>query len=61
MLYITTTKLSEKLKCDKKLLFNNFNEWGWIERRENRWILTELGREKGGQTRSAPEIGEFVV
>ncbi|HWA34668.1 MAG TPA: hypothetical protein VG737_11085, partial [Cyclobacteriaceae bacterium] len=27
----------------------------------DRWVLTELGRSKGGQVRSTPETGEFVV
>ena len=61
MIYLTTTKLAEKLEIDSKQLFAQLNEWGWIERRDKRWVLTDLGRDKGGQTRSAPEIGEFVV
>ena len=61
MIYLTTTKLAEKLRIDSKQLFTQLNEWGWIERKDKRWVLTDLGIEKGGQTRSAPEIGEFVV
>ncbi len=61
MIFLTTTKLAEKLGEDSKQLFSQLNEWGWIERIDKRWVLTDLGREKGGQTRSAPEIGEFVV
>lgn len=61
MIYITTTKLSEKLSIDKRQLFTKFNEWGWIERKNDKWVLTDLGRGKGGQVRSAPETGEFVV
>ena len=61
MIYLTTTKLAEKLGLESKQLFTQLNEWGWIERFEKRWVLTDLGREKGGQIRSAPEIGEFVV
>ena len=61
MTYLTTTKLAERLNIDSKQLFTQLNEWGWIERKNNRWILTDLGKSNGGQTRSAPEIGEFVV
>ncbi len=61
MTYLTTTKLSEKLGVDSKRLFDQLNKWGWIEKKDKRWVLTDLGKEKGGQTRSAPEIGEFVV
>lgn len=61
MIYLTTTKLAEKLRIDSKQLFTQLNEWGWIERKDKRWVLTDLGREKGGQIRTAPEIGEFVV
>ena len=61
MIYLTTTKLGEKLRIDSKQLFTQLNEWGWIERKDKRWVLTDLGREKGGQIRTAQEIGEFVV
>lgn len=61
MVYFTTTKLAEKLRIDSKQLFTQLNEYGWIERKDKRWVLTDLGREKGGQIRTAPEIGEFVV
>jgi hypothetical protein len=61
MIYLTTTKLAEKISADSKQLFSQLNELGWIERKEKRWVLTETGKAKGGQTRSTPETGEFVV
>lgn len=61
MIFLTTTKLAEKLELDSKKLFTQLNERGWIERKDKKWILTTLGIEKGGQTRSTPETGEFIV
>lgn len=61
MLHITTTKLADKFGLESKHLFNQLNELGWIERKDNRWVLTELGKTKGGQIRSTTETGEFVV
>jgi hypothetical protein len=62
MNYITTTKLAQKLRMDTKILFAELNEKGWIKRNENnKWILTELGSSNGGQLRSYPDIGEFIV
>jgi hypothetical protein len=59
--YVTTTKLAVKHGIDRRGLFARFNEWGWIERVNERWVLTELGSNHGGQVRSTPETGEFVV
>lgn len=61
MIYLTTTKLAERIGADSKQLFSQLNELGWIERKDKRWVLTETGKAKGGQTRSTPETGEFVV
>lgn len=61
MIYLTTTKLAERIGADSKHLFSQLNELGWIERKDKRWVLTETGKAKGGQTRSTLETGEFVV
>ena len=61
MVYLTTTKLAVRLNLDRKNLFAKLNEWGWLEREKDRWVLTDLGRKHGGQIRSTPDIGEFVV
>ncbi|MCB0493094.1 MAG: hypothetical protein KDC93_11840 [Cyclobacteriaceae bacterium] len=62
MIFLTTTRLSDKIGINSRQLFSQLNESGWIERNEdNRWVLTEKGKAMGGQTRSTPETGEFVV
>lgn len=34
---------------------------GWIERKGDKWALTELGKQKGGQTRTNSNYGEYIV
>ena len=59
--YLSTTALSNILDIKSKELFEKLNSLGWIERKNDKWILTSLGKEKGGQTRKNPKYGEFIV
>jgi len=34
---------------------------GWIERKNDKWTLTDLGKQKGGQTRTSQKFGEYIV
>lgn len=42
-------------------LFDTFKSLGWIERKSDKWILTDQGRKKGGQTRTSANYGEYIV
>jgi hypothetical protein len=42
-------------------LFDKLKTLGWIERSKDKWVLTEIGKNKGGQTRSNPKYGEYIV
>lgn len=61
MEYISTSALANELEIKSKDLFDKFKELGWIERQNDKWVLTDLGKKKGGQTRTNPKYGEFVV
>lgn len=61
MEYISTSALANELDIKSSELFEKLKMLGWIERKNDKWILTELGKQKGGQTRSSPKFGEFVV
>jgi hypothetical protein len=34
---------------------------GWIIRKNDKWILTDIGKQRGGQTRTNPKFGEYIV
>lgn len=61
MRFVTTTKLAEKANVDRSALFNRLNQLGWIERVDNRWSLTNIGKQQGGESRTSPTKGTFVV
>lgn len=61
MEYISTSTLAIELDIKSADLFDKLKTLGWIERKNDKWVLTELGKQKGGQTRNNPKFGEFVV
>lgn len=61
MEYISTSALANELDLKSSDLFDKLKSLGWIERKNDKWILTDLGKQKGGQTRTNPKFGEFVV
>ncbi|MEO9257296.1 MAG: hypothetical protein ABI207_02875, partial [Crocinitomicaceae bacterium] len=61
MEYISTSALANELDIKKGDLFDKLKTLGWIERKNDKWILTDLGKQKGGQTRNNPNYGEYVV
>jgi len=61
MAYISTSTLASDLDIKSSDLFDHLKTLGWIERKNDKWTLTNLGKQKGGQTRSNPKFGEFIV
>jgi hypothetical protein len=61
MEYISTSALANELDIKSSDLFDKLKSFGWIERINDKWVLTELGKQKGGQTRNSPKYGDFVV
>lgn len=61
MEYVSTTSLANELDLSANELFAKLKALGWIDKRNDKWVLTELGKQKGGQTRSNPKFGEYVV
>jgi hypothetical protein len=61
MEYISTTSLSNELDIPTNELFNKLKSLGWIDRKNDKWVLTDLGKQKGGQTRTNPKFGEYIV
>ena len=61
MEYISTTSLSNELDIPANELFSKLKNLAWIDRKNDKWVLTELGKQKGGQTRTNPKFGEYIV
>jgi hypothetical protein len=61
MEYISTSTLANELDIKSGDLFDKLKTLGWIDRKNDKWILTDLGKQKGGQTRNNPKYGEYIV
>jgi hypothetical protein len=61
MEFLSTTSLANELDMSSNELFSKLKSNGWIDNRNGKWMLTDLGKQKGGQTRSNPKFGEYVV
>jgi hypothetical protein len=61
MEFLSTTALANELDIKPSELFDKLKSLGWIERKGDKWALTETGKQKGGQTRMNPNYGEYIV
>lgn len=61
MEYISTSALATELDMKSSDLFAKLKSLGWIDRLNDKWVLTDLGKQKGGQTRTNPKYGEYIV
>lgn len=61
MEYISTSALANELDLKSTDLFDKLKTLGWIEKKNDKWVLTDLGKQKGGQTRTSSKFGEYVV
>ncbi|WP_413282576.1 glycerol kinase [Vibrio sp. MA40-2] len=58
---ISTTNLAKQNDEDLKALFSKLNQYGYIVRHDNKWLLTDLGREFGGEYVTHNKYGQFIV
>ena len=61
MEYVSTSALANELDLKPAELFEKLKTLGWIEKKNDKWILTDFGRKKGGKSRNSPNYGEYVV
>lgn len=61
MEYLSTTSLAKEMDIPSNELFAKLKGLGLIDRQGDKWVLTDAGRHKGGQTRTNPKFGEFIV
>ncbi|MCI5195785.1 MAG: glycerol kinase [Candidatus Electrothrix sp. AW5] len=58
---ISTTQLAKKQEMAPKELFSLLSDQGLIERKDNKWILTGKGEERGGDYKESAQYGKYIV
>jgi ribosomal protein S19E (S16A) len=58
---ISTTALSKILSIPTKELFTELSNLGYITKKDNNWVLTEAGKEKGGEYKESKQYGTYIV
>lgn len=59
--FISTSRLSNALGLDSKLLFQWLHEQKWISREGEKWLLTAQGEYHGGKYQHSDKYGDYVV
>ena len=58
--YISTSSLANELEMKPADMFDKLKTLGWIERKNEKWILTELGKQKGGKISMFKKDGKEI-
>ena len=61
MEYISTSSLASEMDIEASELFTTLKGLGWIERKNDKWCITDLGKKQGGKMQSDSRFGEYVV
>ncbi|MDR7315539.1 glycerol kinase [Brevibacillus nitrificans] len=59
--HVSTTAVSKLIDIPTSELFSFLVKLGWIERKEESWVLTEKGIAKGGQIKSDKLRGSWIA
>lgn len=58
---LSTSALARKLGLPVQQLFATFNDYGWILRRGEAWVLTNKGEYEGGSYQDSRRYGRYIV
>jgi hypothetical protein len=58
--FFSTTALSKEVGLSNKDLLNKFEKLNWIERKDNDWVLTPQGKNKGALIKKG-QYGEYIA
>lgn len=58
--YFSATALSKEIGITSKELNLQFEKLKWIEKKNDEWILTNIGKSKGGQMRKG-QYGDYIA
>jgi hypothetical protein len=58
---LSTTALAKKLDIPVQQLFATLKDYGWINRSNERWVLTAKGEFEGGTYHKSQRYGSYIV
>lgn len=58
--YFSATALSKEIGITSKDLTSQFEKLKWIEKQNEEWVLTSLGKSKGGQMKKG-QYGDYIA
>lgn len=58
---LSTTALARKLDIPAQQLFATLRDYGWIQRTETSWVLTQKGEYEGGSYQTSKRYGSYIV
>jgi phosphatidylserine/phosphatidylglycerophosphate/cardiolipin synthase-like enzyme len=58
--YLSATALSKELGISAKDLQHQFEKLKWIEKKNDEWVLTSVGKSKGAQVKKG-QYGEYIA
>lgn len=58
--YLSATALSKELGISSKELTSKFEKIKWIEKKNDEWVLTNLGRSKGAEMKKG-QYGDYIA
>ena len=61
MNYISTSALATKLEITPSALFEILSNLGYINRKDDKWDLTQIGINAGGQIKESSKFGIYIV
>ena len=58
---LSTTALARKLGIPTQQLFATLKDYGWIQRHQDSWLLTNKGEFEGGSYADSKRYGRYIV
>ncbi len=58
---LTASQIAKDKTIPVKQVFQQLLEKGFVERQAEQWVLTQAGKEAGGEKRTSKKFGEFLV
>lgn len=58
---VSTTAIAEELGTDTREIFERLLDTGLVVRNEDKWELTNAGRQRGGIIRNNAKFGEYIL
>lgn len=58
---VSTSQLAKMRDVDVKQLFSDLKHAGYINRSEDNWVLTDIGRKFGGEYFAHPKFGQYII